>query len=47
MYMAAPENVSKQEFVKMLNIKAIPESEDAIKRREEAKQYREKQVQKI
>lgn len=33
MYMAV--DVDKQEFVKMLNIKAIPESERIIRRREE------------
>ena len=35
MYGALPENVTKQQFVKMLDIKAIPESEDAIRRRAE------------
>ena len=33
MYMALPENISKADFVNMLNIKAIPESEEAIHRR--------------
>ena len=32
MYMALPEHVSKQEFVKMLNIKAIPENPEATAR---------------
>lgn len=34
MYLAAPESVTKQVFVQMLNIDAIPESEDAIERKE-------------
>ncbi len=33
MYLAAPESVTKQVFVQMLNIDAIPESEDAIERK--------------
>lgn len=33
MYMALPETVSKQEFVAMLNIKAIPEDDVAIQSR--------------
>ena len=32
MYLAAPESVTKQVFVQMLNIDAIPESEEAIER---------------
>ena len=35
MYSALPENISKVDFVNMLNIKAIPESEEAVKRRQE------------
>ena len=38
MYMALPENISKADFVNMLNIKAIPESEEAIHRRMEKEQ---------
>lgn len=34
MYLAAPESVTKQVFVQMLNIDAIPESEEAIARKE-------------
>lgn len=34
MYLAAPESVTKQVFVQMLNIDAIPESEEAIERKE-------------
>lgn len=35
MYSACPENITKQQFVAMLNIEAIPESPEAIARREE------------
>lgn len=35
MYNALPESVSKQQFVAMLNVAAIPESESAIARRAE------------
>lgn len=35
MYMALPENVSKQEFVKTLNVAEIPEGDSAIVRRAE------------
>ena len=35
MYMALPDNIDKVKFVSMLNIEAIPESEYAIRRREE------------
>lgn len=35
MYTALPDNVDKVRFVSMLNIDAIPESVDAIRRREE------------
>ena len=38
MYHALPENISKVDFVNMLNIKAIPESEEAIHRRMEKEQ---------
>lgn len=34
MYLAAPESVTKQVFVQMLNVDAIPESEEAIERKE-------------
>ena len=47
MYSALPENVNKQQFVDMLNIDAIPESEDAIKRREDSKALTEEIKQKI
>lgn len=36
MYMALPEGITKQQFVGMLNISAIPESEDAIERKRKA-----------
>lgn len=36
MYTALPETVNKQQFVEMLNIKAIPEDPAAIERRQEA-----------
>lgn len=39
MYSALPENISKVDFVNMLNIKAIPESEYAIRRREEKERF--------
>ena len=39
MYMALPDNIDKVKFVSMLNINAIPESEDAIRRREEKEQF--------
>ena len=39
MYMALPGNIDKRKFVSMLNIDAIPESEDAIRRREEKEQF--------
>lgn len=38
MYSALPENINKVDFVNMLNIKAIPESEEAIHRRMEKEQ---------
>lgn len=38
-YMALPDNIDKRKFVSMLNINAIPESEDAIRRREEKEQF--------
>lgn len=41
MYLACPENVTKQDFVALLDISKIPESERAIKAREEARQARE------
>lgn len=47
MYNALPENVNKQQFVKMLNIDATPESEDAIKRRENNKALIEEIKQKV
>ena len=38
MYTALPDNIGKVDFVNMLNIKAIPESEEAIHRRMEKEQ---------
>lgn len=43
MYMALPESVNKQQFVAMLNIAAIPESEEAVARRE-ANEQRKKAI---
>jgi hypothetical protein len=39
MYMALPESVTKQQFVGMLNIEAIPESEEAVARRAQRKAF--------
>lgn len=39
MYMALPESVNKQQFVEMLNLKAIPEDPAAVERREQRKAY--------
>ena len=39
MYSALPENISKVDFVNMLNIKAIPESEEAIERRKKREKF--------
>ena len=39
MYTALPENISKVDFVNMLNIKAIPESEEAIERRKKREEF--------
>lgn len=47
MYMAAPESVTKQKFVEMLNIKAIPESEEAIERRRKANELKQEIQNKI
>lgn len=47
MYLALPENVNKQQFVKMLNIEAIPESPEAIARREEREKFIAEIKQKI
>lgn len=41
MYLACPENVTKQDFVSLLDVSKIPESERAIKAREEAERARE------
>lgn len=38
MYLALPDNIGKVDFVSMINIKAIPESEEAIHRRMEKEQ---------
>lgn len=47
MYMALPEGITKQQFVGMLNISAIPESEDAIERKRKAAQFRLEVLEKI
>lgn len=47
MYTALPENVTKQQFVAMLDIAAIPESDSAIKRREEAEKFRQEILNEI
>ena len=47
MYLAAPESVTKQKFVEMLNIAAIPESEEAIARKERAAEFRKEIDEKI
>lgn len=39
MYSALPESVNKQQFVEMLNIKTIPESPEAIARKEERSKF--------
>lgn len=39
MYSGLPENINKQQFVKMLNIDAIPEDPEAIKRRQERERF--------
>lgn len=39
MYNALPERINKQHFVKMLNIDAIPESPEAIARKEERAKF--------
>lgn len=39
MYMSLPDNIDKRKFVSMLNIDSIPESEDAVRRREEKEQF--------
>ena len=39
MYLALPESVNKQAFVAMLNIEAIPESPEAIERKESHKKF--------
>lgn len=45
MYSSLPENITKQDFVKMLNIENIPESSDSIKRKKQKEeliqQYRD------
>lgn len=39
MYSALPENVNKHQFVKMLNIDAIPEDHEAIERRKKREEF--------
>ena len=39
MYSALPENINKQQFVKMLNIDAIPEDPEAIERRKKREEF--------
>lgn len=40
MYLAAPESITKQKFVAMLNIDAIPESEAAKERKAKAEEFK-------
>lgn len=47
MYLATPESVSKQDFVKMLNIEAIPESEEAKARKEEIRRFKQEKSEEI
>lgn len=47
MYLALPENVTKQQFVAMLNIDAIPESEDAIERKRQNEELKERVAEEI
>ena len=47
MYLAAPESVDKKTFVSMLNVEAIPESPEAIERRERAEAWKREQLAKI
>lgn len=47
MYTALPEGITKQQFVEMLDISAIPESDSAIKRREEAAKFRQEILNEI
>ena len=39
MYMALPDKIDKRKFISMLNIDAIPESEESIHRHEEKEQF--------
>lgn len=39
MYSALPDNINKVDFVNMLNIKAIPESEEAIECRKKREEF--------
>lgn len=39
MYSALPENINKQQFIKMLNIDAIPEDPEAIERRKKREEF--------
>ena len=39
MYSALPENINKQQFIKMLNIESIPEDPEAIERRQERERF--------
>jgi len=47
MYLALPENINKQQFVKMLNIDAIPENPIAIERRNRRNELIEKAKSRI
>lgn len=47
MYLALPEDVTKQQFVEMLNIDSIPESEEAIERKAKAEAFRQGIQEKI
>lgn len=40
MYLVLPEGITKQQFVEMLNINAIPESPEAIERRKLNEEYK-------
>ena len=44
MYMALPESVTKADFVKMLNIDAIKESDEAIARKQERAEFVESKI---
>lgn len=39
MYSVLPENINKQQFIEMLNIRAIPEDPEAVERRKEGERF--------